>query len=143
MTLLILIAVGVATLLVLAATATQNLTFGHAGAGISLNDSVTLTGTIVAAIDTSVAAGAVNTLSAIGYITANIKSMYIKSDQDVTIKVDSTGSPEQTVVIKAGVPYVWCTNVPWTNLFATDCNVGWYLSNAGATAANFYARILN
>lgn len=122
---------------------THTFTMGHAGGSVSLSDSVSVTGTVGVEVNVALAPSTTNQLVPVSYVTANVKGVYVKSDQDVTIKVDSTGAPEQTVLIKAGVPYVWYAGSPGALLFATDCGTGWYLSNATASEANFYARILN
>ncbi len=119
----------------------HTFSLGHAGGSVSLSDSVTVTGSVAAEVNVALSASTTNQLVALGYLTANIKGVYIKSDVAVTIKVDSSGSPEETISIAAGVPYVWYTGNPSTLLLSTDCNVGWYLTCT--LAANFYARILN
>lgn len=34
-------------------------------------------------------------------------SIYIKSDHDITLKTNSVGTPDDTLVLKADVPYIW------------------------------------
>jgi hypothetical protein len=119
----------------------QTFVSGHSGGSVALADSVTVSGSVAAEVNVALAANTTNQLVALGYLTANIKGVYIKSDANVTIKVDSTGAPEETINIVAGVPYTWYTGRPDACLLSTDCNVGWYMTCVGA--ANFYARILN
>lgn len=123
----------------------QTFTFGHGGGSVALTDTVGVTGSVAAEVNVALAASAADQLVAVGYLTANIKGYYIKSDQDCTIKVDSSGSPEETITVKAGVPVVWCYGQPSACMLLTsDVGVGWYLTNGSSTtAANFYARILN
>src|SRR3954469_4116469 len=97
----------------------HTFTFGHSGGSIALTDAVTVTGSAAVEVNVALSASTTNQLVALGYLTANIKGVYIKSDVAVTIKVDSTGSPEQTISIAAGVPYVWYTGNPSTLLLAT------------------------
>lgn len=125
----------------MATPVTHTLAFSHTGGSAPLSDSVTLTGSVAAEAAVSLSASTTNQLVAMGYLTANIKDVYIKTDVDCTIKVDSSGSPEETISMKAGVPYTWCTGNPSTLLLSTDCNVGWYLTCT--LACNFYVRILN
>jgi hypothetical protein len=108
---------------------------------VSLSDSVTVTGS--AAFDGGIAlsASTTNQLVTMAYLTATIKGVYIKSDVALTIKVDSTGAPEQTIAIAAGVPYTWYTGRPDTCLLASDVSLGWYLTCT--LAANVYIRVLN
>lgn len=126
----------------MAGVVTHTFTMGHSGGSVSLSDSVALTtGSAAVDVGLTLSASTTNQLVAMGYLTANIKGVYVRSDVALTIKVDSTGSPEQTISIAAGVPYTWMTGRPDTCLLATDCNVGWYLSCTLAAAV--YIRILN
>lgn len=123
------------------ATVSHTLTAGHAGGSTSLADSSTVTGTVAVDVAISLSASTTNQLVAMAYLTANIKAVYIKSDVALTIKVDSSGAPEQTIAIAAGVPYTWCTGRPDTCLLASDVSIGWYLTCVAA--ATVYIRILN
>src|SRR4051794_1578130 len=104
----------------MAATVSHVFSFSHTGGSVPLADAVTVTGTVAVDAAVSLSANTTNQLLAMGYLTANIKGVYIKSDVALTIKVDSTGAPEQTISIAAGVPYVWYTGNPSTCLLATD-----------------------
>ncbi len=119
----------------------QTLAFSHTGGSVPISDSVTITGSVAAEAAVSLSASTTNQLVPMAYLTANVKAVYIKSDVDCTIKVDSTGSPEETIAMKAGVPYTWCTGRPDTLLLSSDVSIGWYLTCT--LACNFYARILN
>jgi hypothetical protein len=65
-----------------------------------------------------------------------IKSVYILSDQNMTLKTNSSGSPAETISLVANVPLTWYTNCYYTNLLATDITA-LYLTNASAAAASF------
>lgn len=113
----------------------------HTGGSVPISDSVIVTGSAAVEVNVSLSANTTNQLVAIGYLTANVKGVYLKSNVALTIKVDSTGSPEETISLAAGVPYVWYNGRPDTCLLSSDCNVGWYLTCVAA--CSFYARILN
>ncbi len=119
----------------------HTFTSGHSGGSVSLTDSVTVTGNVAAEVNVALSANTTNQLVALAYLTANIKGVYIKSDVALTIKVDSSGSPEETISIAAGVPYTWFTGRPDTCLLSSDVSIGWYLTCVAA--ANVYVRILN
>lgn len=122
-------------------TVTHTFATSHAGGSVPLSDSISVTGTVAAEAAVALNANTTNQLVPMAYLTANIKGVYIKTDVDCTIKVDSTGSPEETIAMKAGVPYTWYTGRPDTCLLSSDVSIGWYLTCT--LACNFFARILN
>ena len=119
----------------------QSISFGHAGGSVPLGDTVTLAGSLATEANFSVAGSASNAQQAIDFSQSNLRAIYIKTDQDLTLKTNSTGSPQETVTLKAGVPFVWVYQSGITNPFAGNVTAT-YWSNAGATAANVYIRLL-
>jgi hypothetical protein len=68
---------------------------------------------------------------------ANIVSFYIESDQDVTLKVNSTVSPDLTVSLSAKKAFWWNIDQLPTNVNPLTVNITkLYFINAGATVAN-------
>lgn len=66
----------------------------------------------------------------------NMQSLYILSDQAVTIKVNSTSVPDLTIALAAGVPYSWFVGMGFTNPLAGVTVTKIYVTNAsGSTAA--------
>jgi hypothetical protein len=41
---------------------------------------------------------------------SQVKSFWIKSSADLTLKTNSSGSPTNTLALKAGIPYEWNTD---------------------------------
>lgn len=65
---------------------------------------------------------------------SEIKAVYIVSDQDLTLETNDGSTPDDTLSLVAGVPYVWHENSYYSNLLITDITA-LYLTNAsGATA---------
>lgn len=91
-----------------------------AGAGIELDESIpasTTNGPVSLAIDIS-----------------QVKSLIILSDQIVTIKTNSSGSPTDTIVTKAGIPYIWNTDSYDTCKITADVTTA-FITNGTANAA--------
>lgn len=72
---------------------------------------------------------------------ANVKSVVITSDQDITLETNSGASPGNTIAIKANVPYIWNTDSYDTSKFTVDVTA-FYFTNAGANPANVEGRVL-
>lgn len=118
---------------------THTLTLGWA------RNSETIAGTINSAVtgeanvDPVVPATTVNQAVVIAVTIADVADVFVMSDQDVTLLTNSTGSPAETINLKAGKPVLWYTNCGWTNPFSHNITAI-YLSNAGAKSANVKIR---
>lgn len=64
---------------------------------------------------------------------ADLKSIFILSDKNLTLKTNSSGAPDQTFTIKAGIPFAWSHNSGIANPFDTNVTKFFFV-NAGATA---------
>lgn len=100
-----------------------------------------LTVTSVLEHDIAVAGTTPNQLFTTAWVAANAQAIYIESDIDLTIKTNSSGSPAQTITIKASTPFLWIKNSGVTNPFATDVTA-LYQSPAGAVAGTLKLRVL-
>lgn len=63
-----------------------------------------------------------------------VKSFWIKASAALTLKTNSNGSPADTIVLKAGVPYVWNSDSYDTFKLGTDVTA-FFFNNASASAA--------
>ena len=70
---------------------------------------------------------------------AALSLVFIDSDQDITLKTNSSSAPDETITIKAGKPLIWYTGCAWANPFGHNITA-LYLSNAGAVDANVKIR---
>lgn len=119
----------------------HTFSLGHSGGSVSLSDVVTVTGEIAAEASITVPAAATNQAEAIAFDQPTLQGIYIKSDQAVTLKTNASGAPQETIALAANVPFVWYAGGGIANPFAGDVtNTFW--TNAGATAANVYVRVL-
>lgn len=73
--------------------------------------------------------------------TARLVMAYLLSTKEVTLKTNSTSVPDDTLVLKAGVPLVWTNDDAGSNPFTVDVTT-LYLSNAGAVDSQVDIRLL-
>jgi hypothetical protein len=94
-------------------------------------------------LDMLAAAGATNKEYDVAFTVAHIQSMVLYSDKAVTIKTNSTGSPQETIVLAAGQQKIYTHDglaggaIP----FGGDITK-FYITNAGAADANVKLRVL-
>jgi hypothetical protein len=79
-------------------------------------------------------------LNSFAFALANVKAMFFYFDKDVTLKTNSTGSPQETLSFKAGVWWAWDKDMPWalTVFFAGAVTAGYLTSGASATVCKIY-----
>jgi hypothetical protein len=109
----------------------QSRTYSLVGTQISGNREIGVSQAVIAA--------QTNLLIPMSYLVANLKSIFILSDQNCTIKTNSSGSPQETITLVANVPFVWQYQSGVTVPFAGDVTA-WYITNT--PALNLKARIL-
>jgi hypothetical protein len=68
------------------------------------------------------------------FVVARLQSIFIKSDQDVTLETNSSSAPTNTIALKANKPLIWYVGSYYANLFTADVT-RMFFTNAGATAA--------
>jgi hypothetical protein len=72
---------------------------------------------------------------------SQVKAIVILSDQDLTLETNNSGTPVDTLALKANVPYFWYTNKPQVLAFGTDITA-LYVTNASAAIASLKIEIL-
>lgn len=87
--------------------------------------------------EVTVPAGATNQAVAINFSHTNLKSVYLAVTDGagagtVTVKTNSSGSPDNTFTVKSNGPLVWNADMPLANPFTAAVTGGLYISNAGA-----------
>lgn len=70
-----------------------------------------------------------------------VQSVYIVSDQDVTLETNDGAVPIDTIELKAGVPYAWHGESYDALLLTTDVTA-LYITNASGAIANLKVRVL-
>lgn len=68
------------------------------------------------------------------------KGFAIVSDQDITIKTNSSGAPDNTLTLKANEPYIWSgANDPNAFLLTVDVTKFYVANSSGSTATIYCA----
>lgn len=87
-----------------------------------------------------------NQLVALALDVSQVKSLHIQSDQDLTLKTNSSGSPANTIALSAGKPFQWLpSDGPLSDTsgatISTDITA-LYVTNASEAAAALELRCL-
>src|SRR4051794_5420968 len=121
---------------------TDKISITYTGNGQSVSTPVgTYTGTKDAGVATVIAAGATNVEIDVVFPFALIQSFVMASDQDVTVKVNSTTTPVPTINLKKTSGLVWASDIALSNPFTADVTKI-YVSNASTVDAKFNFRVL-
>jgi hypothetical protein len=93
-------------------------------------------------IDAAIPPATVNFEYDVAFTLSTVRSILLTCDQAITIKTNSSGSPQETITLTAGQAIVWQTGATLgAGPFAASITK-FFLSNAGTATANFKARIL-
>ena len=65
---------------------------------------------------------------------SQVKSIYITSDQDLTVKTNDAGAPTDTLNLLADLPYIWTHNSYFTNKITADITALYVTNSSGAIA---------
>lgn len=107
-----------------------------------LSGTVTYTADGQITIEDTVAGSTTNKLYSVTIAQATLKGIYILSDQDMTLKVNSTSLPVPSAIsLKANTPYEWTADGYFDCPFTADVTA-MYFTNAGSTTANLSVRLL-
>jgi hypothetical protein len=110
-------------------------------AGMVVNVATKFTGQTVSGYDGTIAALATNVLVEVAFAIADLQSLCIWSDTNLTIKTNSSTSPTQTINLLASVPIVWGTGLGSADPITADVTA-LYVTNAASNLANFKVRAL-
>jgi len=120
------------------------MTFKHtlnknwAGPAGNIQKSLPATGEQEINFDFVLAASTTNQQRPLAFKIALLQSIFISSDQNITLKTNSTSAPSDTKNITAGDPYL-ATGI--SAPFSADVTTA-YFTNPGTTAANVQVRCL-
>jgi len=113
---------------------THTLQRNWVGNGTSKNSSVEYSGDSQVSLDTTVADSQTDQQETIAFSQANLQSVYIHSDQAITVEFNSTVGAGGSITLVANVPYIWHTGSYFTNLITADVTTTYWTNASGATA---------
>jgi hypothetical protein len=125
----------------MALTMTFTTSIKSADGGTVVSEAAAFSADAVESVNNQVAAGQVLEED-LTVDVSQIKSFYISSDQDVTLKTNSTGAPAQTFALKAKKAMWWNTDRLEANPLTTDITKLFFDNTAGTIAANVKAGFL-
>lgn len=79
-----------------------------------------LSGTVEDSVTEDVPTVSVNLPVHISFVKADLVGIELLSDQAMVIKTNSSGTPQETINLVAGVPYFWYAGSGITNPFVGD-----------------------
>ena len=123
---------------------TMTLTSKMEGVGTAVLQSVSKTGSGSTNIREEIADSETDLLVAFVADITQMKGLFILSDQALTIKTNSSGEPQETISLLAGVPLMWHDTLPNqadANPFSDDITA-LYVTNASGETANLTIAML-
>ena len=121
---------------------THTIALNWTGGGLNVTQNIVKTGDSEQNVDAAVQAGQTDVLCDVDFLTADLESVYILSDQDVTLETNDGAAPDDTISLRAGVPLDWRRGGYHSNPFTANVSA-FYFTNAGASGATVKIRILS
>ena len=92
----------------------------------------------------SVVTATTNQEVSMAFTTTNVVAIYLYSSTDLTVKSNSSGSPDDTITLDGGVPLVWIKDSGITCPFAGSSGAitKLYITNASGSTATVEFRVL-
>lgn len=124
-------------------TFTDTITTTYIGNGKSVTVPVgTYTGSKDAGVAIVATAGTTDVAVSISFTGATIQSVVMSTDQDLTVKVNSSSAPTETFTIKKTAGLIWGSDFTSVNPFGSTVVTTFYITNAGVVDAKFNFRCL-
>ncbi len=120
---------------------THTFTLNWSSGNNNLLATVTATGQEEINISISIAGSTTNQQLPAGFAftLAKLQSIYILAAGVLTLKTNSSGSPQETLTLAANEPIVWIAGAGMPALFAGNITAG-YVTNAAGTATQLDIR---
>lgn len=102
--------------------------------GSEVSAAVELSGDLALSVDESIADSSTDVEIPFSVDVAKLQSLYIRSDQAITIETNSGAAPDDTLSIAANVPLVWYDGCGHDCPLTVDVT-GLFITNASGAAA--------
>jgi len=109
----------------------RETTVGPSG---NLESSVSKTGSGTIAVDDTIANGQTAFRINVAIDVSAVTAISILSDQDITVKTNSSGAPDDTFTLQGGQPYTWHNESLHTFILGTDVTAIFVANASGSTA---------
>jgi hypothetical protein len=117
---------------------TERVTIGNETT--TANNSVTA-GQLIS-IEEAIPDSSTDLLVALSVDVSQIRGVYIESDQALLLETNDGSSPDDTLTLVAGIPYVWYTS-KYDALFCIGDDItALYVTNASGETANLKIKLL-
>lgn len=116
---------------------THRITYTWSNGGTPLSVTVEKTGGLEANLEEAVPANQTNLLMNIAVDVSAAKVVVISSDVALTLKTNSSGTPDDTISVLAGVPIVWHSTDGFTCPLTVDVTKV-YVTNTTAGTLKIY-----
>lgn len=105
--------------------------------------SIPYSGNFKTILNFAITSGTTNAEHDVAFTRANLQLLWIISDQNITLKTNSTSSPDNTFSLLAGVPLVIAADGYWaaTVFLAADVTK-FYWTNASGVTANIKGEVI-
>lgn len=111
------------------------------GIGTTIDASIAVTGTGAVVIDESIPDSTTDQLIDCAFVLARLTAFYMHSDKALTIETNSSGAPQETIVLVANKPFVYVPGLGLPSPFAGNVTA-LYATNASGGAAALQVRAL-
>ena len=115
--------------------------WSNGNGGRTITASVSTTGSAQQSLQESIADSSTDLEVGFTLDVSAVKSIYIKSDYAITIETNDGSTPDNTLSLAAGVPYVWHENAEDAFVFDTDIT-SIFVTNASGSAATLQIEVL-
>lgn len=107
----------------------------------SISKTVSLDGDTETNLDVIVPDGTTDQAETVSIDVSELLSVFIVSNVDVTLETNDGTTPDDTIPLKAGIPYLWQSGGYFTNLLTADVTA-FYFTNASGQQARIQLRFL-
>ena len=102
--------------------------------GRTVTQTLTVSGEVSHSLSFAITDSTVDELIEIAFDVAKLKSIIIKSDQDVLLETNSGAGSADVINIKAALLLQWATGDVQDNLFTQDVTAFYFSNSSGETA---------